>query len=75
LDAYQIINPDYIYTIINQELIDQSLDAYINYISKSISDTTFIISGFAIGANKMNLPDNCKNLNEMDTIVDFFLAN
>ena len=73
LDAYQIINPDYIYTIINQEVKDHSLDTYINYISKSIKESTFIISGYLISSAKMNLPDNCESINEMDKIVDFFM--
>ncbi len=71
LDAYQIIEPDYIYTIINQEVKDHNLDTYINYIAKSIRQTTFVISGFLMNSQK-NIPDNCLNLNDMDTIIDFF---
>ena len=75
LDAYQILEPDYIYTIINQEGKDHSLDTYINYIARSINETTFVISGYLVLSSKMNLPKNCQNLNDMDSVIDFFSMN
>lgn len=72
LDAYQILEPSYIYTMINSQVKDHNVDTYISYISKSIKDATFVISGYLIFSAKMKLPDNCKNLNDMDTVIDFF---
>ena len=72
LDAHQILEPDYIYTIINQEVKDHSIETYINYIAKSIKETTFVLSGYLVFSSQLTLPDNCKNLNDMDGIIEFF---
>lgn len=72
LDAYQILEPDYIYTIINQQVKDHSIETYVNYIARSIKETSFIISGYLLFSSKMELPTNCKNLNDMDSVIDFF---
>lgn len=72
LDAYNTLQPQYIYTIINQEIQDYNIDSYINYISKSINDCQLILSGFMMVSTSVNLPSNCQRINDMDSVIDFF---
>lgn len=74
LDAYQVLEPDYIYTIINEELKDHNIDTYINYIAKSINSCKLVLSGYKIVSSSLDLPSNCLNLNDMDSVIDFFTS-
>lgn len=74
LDAYQVLTPDFIYTIINEELKDHNLETYINYIAKSIDDCKLVLSGFKFLSSLKEMPDNCINLNDMDSVIDFFTS-
>ena len=74
LDAYQVLEPDYIYTIINQELKDHNLDTYINYLAKSIKDSKLILSGFKIQSSSKDFPRNCMSINDMDSVIDYFTS-
>lgn len=74
LDAYQVLEPAYMYTIINEEIKDHNIDTYINYIAKSINETKFVLSGFKITSSSIGLPGNCINLNDFDSVIDFFTS-
>ncbi len=74
LDAYHILQPQYIFTIINQELKDHSLDTYVNYISNSIEDCRFVFSGFKTLSTFNSLNENCMTINDMDSVIDFFVS-
>ena len=72
LDAYQVLDPEFIYTIINQDLIDHNINTYINYLAKSFGESKFILSGFQMRTVSNDLPNNCINLNDLDSVIDYF---
>lgn len=74
LDAYQILEPDFIYTIINQELKDHNLDTYINYLGKSIGKSKLVLSGFKIQSSSKDFPANCIEINDLDSVIDYFTS-
>jgi len=74
LDAYHVLEPAYIYTIINQELKDHNLDSYINYLAKSIGNSKLILSGFKIQSSSIDFPANCMEINDMDSVIDYLTS-
>lgn len=74
LDAYQILAPKFIYTIINQSLVDHNINTYINYLAKAFGESKFILSGMQMRTVSDELPSNCMNLNDLDSVIDYFTA-
>jgi len=71
LDAYQIYEPDFIYTIINEDSEKQSFDAYLEYLCKTIDPCIFMFSGFKVMSSGNSLPKNCKALNDLDSALKY----
>lgn len=71
LDAYFITKSDYLYTIINEERNDQNLLTYINYLSKNIEGSKFLISGYKAINLSNELPENCISHDNLDDAIKF----
>jgi DNA-binding transcriptional MerR regulator len=67
--AYEIHHPDYIFTIINEPRLRQSIQDYVNKISDFFSESVIILSGFQVIQNNMK---SNKNYLIMHSLEDLF---
>ncbi len=71
IEAYAIIKPDYIYSILNEDMEKIDFSAYIQFLCKSIGDTKMILTGFkAISLGNM-VPENCVPLNTLNDAISY----
>ncbi|MEE9437985.1 MAG: MerR family transcriptional regulator [Saprospiraceae bacterium] len=76
LEAFDIYQPDYIFTLFNDsDFYGSKLQTYINRLSFSISDVPLLISGNQIKKQKLSLPCNVKILEKMCDLKSQFKIN
>lgn len=72
-DAYAIQKPDYIFTMINEEMPRTSFEEYINDLSTEFEDCKILVSGYQVVSQEFVPPDNVhflSSLNETLTFLD-----
>lgn len=71
IDACKIYKPDYVFTIINDSLEDESLQSYIDFLSQHLSSTTHLFTGFQFVKQDINLPSNCNFVENLNAIENY----
>ncbi|MBK9335533.1 MAG: MerR family transcriptional regulator [Lewinellaceae bacterium] len=68
-DACQAFQPDYVYTILHDPLVRQSIQTYIDNAAKAIGSGQFLLSGAQLYVNPVKLPANARRLDGLpDTL-------
>lgn len=72
-DAYEIIRPDFVFTMITETFAKSPVQQYIDTISESFTDSQLLFSGYQVVAQNVQPPDNTiilKNLDQTLTFLD-----
>ena len=72
VDGYQIFNPEYVITLINDSFAEQPLQPYIDHMSTYMPDPVLIFSGYQTYAQNISSTDRVKVLSSLKDIVTFF---
>ena len=72
-DAYNIQQPDYIFTMITETYSSQPIQQYVDKLSNAFAESTILLSGYQIVAQRVPTRDNIQvlfGLGEMTTFID-----
>lgn len=69
--ACNTTNPDYLFTIINQETPRQTFQNYIDQICSNLEKTEFLLTGYQVVAQMINWPDKITCLKNLEASIDF----
>lgn len=73
-DAYEIHQPDFIYTIISESYTKQSVKNYIQSITDAFPSTQLLLTGYQVAAQKVESSDNYTVLENLSNTLDFLSA-
>ncbi len=71
LDACQIAQPEFVFTIINDSYKGDGLQPYVNNICRSLKNCTFLITGYQAMIQNVDWPENSKLLQNLDDTISF----
>ncbi len=69
--AHKSCKPEYVFTIINEELNNISFEDYVNELCNVIEDNTFVITGYQAVVHKIQWPTNVKRLKDLKETIAF----
>ena len=75
LDGYQIFNPDFIFTLINDSFADIPLQPYLDKLSAAAPNAIIGISGYQTMTQELTPTQNVKVFSSLHEIVTFIEAN
>lgn len=70
-DAYEIHQPDFIYTIISESYTKQSVKNYIQSITTAFPKTQLLLSGYQVAAQKVESSDSYTILENLSNTLNF----
>ncbi len=70
-DACQPFQPDYIFTILQEPLSRQSIQAYVESIAHSVPGSQLLLTGAQLFVNPVKLPDNARTLSSLQDTLEF----
>lgn len=69
--AYKIFKPDYVFTMISETFDNSPVQPYIDSLSNILENSTLLLSGYQIIAQKISSNNNILVLNSLDEAIDF----
>lgn len=70
-DACQSYHPDYVFTILQEPLSRQSIQAYVEMIARTVPDSRVLLTGAQMFVNPVKLPDNAQVLSGLQDTLQF----
>lgn len=70
-DAYNISNPDYIFTIINDSFTEKPLQPYINSLEKEFNNSTILLTGIQLITQKIKTNKNGLILSSLSEVIQY----
>lgn len=70
-DVSHTLNPDYIFSILQDPLPRQSIQSYVDNASKSVNGSELLLTGAQLFLNPVKLPENVKVLNGLPDTLQF----
>ncbi len=70
-DAYNISNPDYIFTIINDSFSEKPLQPYINSLEKEFNNSTILLTGIQLITQKIKTNKNGLILSSLSEVIQY----
>ena len=70
-DAYVIHKPDYIFTMITETFARESVQKYVDKLSKTFEDCHLLFSGYQVVAQNVSSSDNVSILKSLDQTMTF----
>ena len=70
-DAYLISKPDYIYTLITESYTNKPVKDYVNTLSKMFPNSSILLSGYQVIAQKVKATNNVKILGSLGDTINF----
>lgn len=70
-DACQPFQPDYIFTILQEPLSRQSIQAYVDSIVRAAPGSRLLLTGAQVFINPVQLPDNAHKLSSLQETLEF----
>ncbi|WP_395767716.1 MerR family transcriptional regulator [Aquirufa sp.] len=71
--AYEIHQPDYIFSVFTSEPNPEEIDAYVDQMSKDLPNSQVLLTGYLLLQPERNIPSNIKILPDFQALID--LAN
>lgn len=65
-DAYLILRPDYIFTMITETFAKEPVQQYVDRLSESFPDCQVLLSGYQVVAQKVEAPENISILESLE---------
>ncbi len=69
--ACNTVKPDYLFTILNQEIPRQIFQNYLDQISSNLSNTKFILTGYQVIAQMIDWPKEIMILKDLKSSIEF----
>lgn len=69
--AMQTLKPDYVFTIVNREIPRQSLQNYVNQISKNLLNSQLILTGYQVVSQVIEWPESVRILRDLNESISF----
>jgi DNA-binding transcriptional MerR regulator len=70
-DVCESLAPDYVFTIVQEPLQRQSIQAYVDCASKTVASGQILLSGAQMFVSPFNLPENARVLNGLTDTLKF----
>lgn len=70
-DAYNISNPNYIFTIINDSFTEKPLQPYINSLEKEFNNSTILLTGIQLITQKIKTNKNGLILSSLSEVIQY----
>ncbi len=70
-DACQSFHPDYVFTILQEPLSRQSIQAYVESMARSVPDSHLLLTGAQMFINPVKLPPNAQILSGLQDTLQF----
>jgi len=70
-DAYNICDPDYIFTIINDSFSEKPLQPYINSLEKEFNNSTILLTGIQLITQKIKTNKNGLILSSLSDVIQY----
>lgn len=70
-ETYDLIKPDYIYTMISETFVKQPIQRYIDLIGAVFRDCTILLSGYLLVHQDISLKENMKVLDSLSSAVEY----
>ena len=70
-DACQPYQPDYVFTILQEPLGRQSVQAYVDKAAQTVTSGKVMLTGAQVFVNQLTLPDNAQRLNGLPDTLNF----
>lgn len=70
-DACQPFQPDYVFTILQEPLPRQSIQAYIEQVGQAAAGRQILLTGAQLFINPIKLPDNAQTLSSLQDTLEF----
>jgi len=74
IEAVEIAKPEYIFTIINNEIGNNSFQNYIDEIASSMEEATLVVTGYLPVAKKINWPEKTIVLKDLSKTIEFITS-
>jgi DNA-binding transcriptional MerR regulator len=71
IEACKIYKPDYLFTIINDSLVQESLQSYLDFLSRHLPDVMHLFTGFQFVKQEVNFAPNCKFVENLNAIEHY----
>jgi len=73
-DAYKIQQPDYIFTMVTETFSREPVQEYIDKLAENFPETTILLSGYQVVAQKVDPPNQVTILRSLDQTMRFLDA-
>lgn len=70
-DAYEIVKPNYIFTMINEARGKFNTESYIKKVTDFFQECSVVFSGYQVVQQKIESKGNCTILNSLDEVLHF----
>jgi len=74
LEACQITKPEFVFTILNNEMSNKIFQTYVDEVVKAIPDGTFLTTGYLPVTQKISWPDKAVVLKTLSDTIDFITS-
>jgi len=74
IEASRIVKPDFMFTILNNEMADNVFQSYVEDVSSTIKNGKFLITGYAAVTQQINWPDKTVVLKDLSETIDFITS-
>ena len=71
-DAYKILHPDYIFTMITETFAKEPVQQYVDKLANNFPDCQILLSGYQVVAQKVNVSENVSILRSLDQTLELF---
>lgn len=71
IDACEIYKPDFAFTIISDKLKDESLQSYVDFLSRHLPGLTHLFTGFQFVKQDVRLSPNCKYVENLNAVEQY----
>jgi len=75
LEACQIIKPEYVFTILNNEMGSKTFQTYVEEVVKGLPEGTFLTTGYLPVTTKIDWPDKAVVLKTLSDTIDFITSH
>jgi DNA-binding transcriptional MerR regulator len=74
-DAYLILEPDYIFTMITETFAKEPVQKYVDRLAESFPNCRILLSGYQVVAQKVEPPQNVSILGSLDQMMQLLNTN
>ena len=70
-DAYNILRPSYLFTMISETYTQQPVQKYVDQLSETFPESQVLLSGYQVMSQSINRPDNVRLLGSLGDTISF----